>query len=154
VTVRITGPARRRGLPAVDRRLLRSRAARLLRELSVDGGAVPRGSELSILLADDQAIGALNASFRGRRGPTDVLSFSLLEGEHVSYRGALLGDVVIGIEAAARQARARRRSLDDEVARLLIHGALHLLGYDHARSDQARRMRAEERRLWRLVKGP
>jgi probable rRNA maturation factor len=106
------------------------------------------------MLADDPAISALNAGFRGRKGPTDVLSFSLLEGEHAGYRGALLGDVVIGIEAAARQARARRRSLDDEVARLLIHGALHLLGYDHERSEQARRMRAEERRLWRVVKGP
>jgi rRNA maturation RNase YbeY len=105
------------------------------------------------MLADDQAISALNASFRGRRGPTDVLCFSLLEGEHADYRGALLGDVVIGIEAAARQVRGRGRSLDDEVARLLIHGALHLLGYDHARSEQARRMRTEERRLWRLVKG-
>jgi probable rRNA maturation factor len=153
VTVRITGPTRRKGLAAVDRRLLRSRATRLLRELSGDGGGLPSGSELSIVLADDQAISALNASFKGRKGPTDVLSFSLLEGEHADYRGALLGDVVIGIETAARQARTRRRSLDDEVARLLIHGALHLLGYDHARSDQTRRMRAEERRLWRLLKG-
>jgi rRNA maturation RNase YbeY len=153
VTVRITGTARRRGLPAVDRRLLRSRAARLLRELSGDAGAVPSGSELSIVLADDPEISALNARFRRRKGPTDVLSFSLLEGEHADYRGALLGDVVIGIEAAARQARARRRSLDDEVARLLIHGTLHLLGYDHERSEQARQMRAEERRLWQAVKG-
>ena len=161
MTVRIAGPARRGGLPAVDRRLLRSRAARLLRELSRNAAKpsetrkakpLPARSELSILLADDAAIAELNQGFRGKRRPTDVLSFSLLEGEYADYRGALLGDVVIGIETAARQARSRRRSLDDEVTRLLIHGILHLLEYDHQRSDQARQMRAEERRLWRLLK--
>jgi rRNA maturation RNase YbeY len=59
---------------------------------------------------------------------------------------------VIGIEAAARQARAAHRSLNDEVARLLIHGTLHLLGWDHQESEEARLMRAEERRLWRAIR--
>lgn len=63
----------------------------------------------------------------------------------------LLGDVVISIESAARQARRGRRTLDDECLRLLIHGVLHLLGHDHERDEEARRMRAEERRLWRRV---
>ena len=81
-----------------------------------------------------------------------MLAFSLLEGAHADRRGALLGDVVIGIETAARQARARRRTLDDEVARLLVHGALHLVGYDHLRSAEARRMRAQERRVWRALR--
>jgi len=67
--------------------------------------------------------------------------------DHV--RGALLGDVVIGLETAARQARARRHTLDDEVARLLVHGVLHLVGYDHARRGEARVMRTQERRIWR-----
>jgi rRNA maturation RNase YbeY len=98
---------------------------------------------------DDAAIAGLNRCYRGRRGPTDVLSFSLLEGEAAEHRGALLGDVVIGIEAAARQARG---TLDDEVARLLVHGVLHLLGHDHERAAQARAMRAEERRLWRALR--
>jgi rRNA maturation RNase YbeY len=95
---------------------------------------------------------ALNLRYRGRSRPTDVLSFSLLEGAHSDRRGALLGDVVIGIEIAARQARARRRTLDDEVARLLVHGALHLVGYDHARAAEARIMRAQERRVWRALR--
>jgi rRNA maturation RNase YbeY len=59
---------------------------------------------------------------------------------------------VIGIEAAARQAGAAHRSLNDEVARLLIHGTLHLLGWDHQESEEARFMRAEERRLWRAIR--
>ncbi len=139
--------ALRRDLPRVDRRLLRSRAARLLSALQHSR------SELSVALVDDREIAELNASHRGRDRPTDVLSFSLLEGEHTERRGALLGDVVIGVETAARQARRARRSLDDEVARLLIHGTLHLLGHDHERDDEARAMRAEERRLWRTVRG-
>ena len=80
-----------------------------------------------------------------------MLSFSLLEGVHAERRGALLGDVVVGVEVAARQAARARRPLDDELARLLIHGVLHLLGHDHAEPAEAARMRAEERRLWRAL---
>ena len=146
MTVRLSGPAPARGLPTVDLPLLRARARRLLREL-----ARPR-AELSVALVDDAEIARLNARWRGRDRPTDVLSFSLLEGPFADRRGALLGDVVIGIETAARQARGRHRSLDETVARLLIHGALHLLGHDHERLDEARAMRAEERRLWRALR--
>jgi rRNA maturation RNase YbeY len=146
VSVRLAAPRARAGLPRIDRALLRRRARRILAALDRER------AELSILLVDDAAIAALNRRYRGRARPTDVLAFSLLEGAHAERRGALLGDVVIGIETAARQARARRRRLDDEVARLLVHGALHLVGYDHLRSAQARRMRAQERRVWRALR--
>jgi rRNA maturation RNase YbeY len=146
VSVRLAAPRARAGLPRIDRALLRRRARRILAALDRER------AELSILLVDDAAIAALNQRYRGRARPTDVLAFSLLEGAHAERRGALLGDVVIGIETAARQARARRRRLDDEVARLLVHGALHLVGYDHLRSAQARRMRAQERRVWRALR--
>ena len=142
MTVRLQG---RRGLPRVDRRRLRSRAVHLLRELG------EARSELSIALVDDDAIRELNERYRGIAKPTDVLSFSLVEGEHADARGALLGDVVVSLDTASAQARRARRSLDDEVLRLLIHGTLHLLGHDHERDDEARRMRAEERRLWRAM---
>ena len=145
MTVRLSGPRRRGGLPAVDRRLLRRRAARLLAALGCEG------AELSLALADDGEIAALNARFRDRQGPTDVLSFSLLEGDHAERRGGLLGDVVMGVEVAARQAARARRSLDDELARLLIHGVLHLLGHDHEEAAEAAQMRAEERRLWQAL---
>jgi probable rRNA maturation factor len=146
VSVRLAAPAARAGLPRIDRALLRRRARRILTALDRDR------AELSILLLGDAEIAALNQRYRGRARPTDVLAFSLLEGAHAERRGELLGDVVIGIETAARQARARRRKLDDEVARLLVHGALHLVGYDHLRSAQARRMRAQERRVWRALR--
>lgn len=145
MSVRLSG-AHAPGLPAVDRPLLRARAQRILREL---GHA---RSELSVELADDEAIAALNRRHRGRSRPTDVLAFSLLEGPHSRHRGRLLGDVVIGLETAARQARAMHRGLDERVARLLIHGVLHLLGHDHVRADDARIMRQEERRLWREIR--
>ena len=145
MTVRLGGARRPRGAPRVDRRLLRRRAARVLGELGQPD------AELSLTLVDDEDIAALNAGWRGKSAPTDVLSFSLLEGPFAERRGALLGEVVIGVDVAARQARKARRTLDDEVARLMIHGLLHLLGHDHVRQGEARRMKAEERRLWRAL---
>ncbi|MEZ4279494.1 MAG: rRNA maturation RNase YbeY [Myxococcota bacterium] len=129
----------------LDLALLRRRAVAILK------AAGQARSELSIALVDDAAIGALNAQYRGKPRPTDVLSFSLVEGDFADRRGRLLGDVVISVDTAARQASERRRSLDDTVAKLLVHGVLHLLGHDHEADDEARRMRAEERRIWRVL---
>jgi len=145
MTLRLTGPPDDPALPRVDVRLLRERVRRALAVLGHGR------SELSLTLTDDAGIAELNESWRAQHGPTDVLSFSLVEGDHAEYRGGLLGDVVIGLGQAARQARAAHRSLDRELARLAIHGILHLLGHDHQRDDEARRMRAEERRLEREV---
>jgi probable rRNA maturation factor len=145
MTVRLSGPTRRRGLPRVDRRLLRKRAAAVLREIGRPEG------ELSIHVVDDAEIAALNSEHRGKPTATDVLSFSLMDGDHSDFRGDLLGDVVIGLETAARQAESGARDLDAEIARLLIHGALHLLGWDHVDASEARRMRAEERRILRAI---
>jgi probable rRNA maturation factor len=145
VTVRLALPPRSRQPPRLDTRLLRSRAVHVLKEVGRST------SELSVAIVQDDEIAALNFEHRGKRSATDVLSFSLLEGEYSDQRGKLLGDVVIGIETAARQARAAHRGLDEEVARLLIHGILHLLGWDHERSAEAKLMRAEERRLWRAI---
>jgi probable rRNA maturation factor len=148
MSIRIVGPARRRGLPVVDRRLLRARARRVLREIE------RADRELSIALVDDAGMRALNSTWRGRDRATDVLAFSLEEGPHRERSGRLLGDVVIGVETADRQARARRRGLDDEVLRLLVHGALHLVGHDHVRASETRLMRAEERRILRSLRDP
>jgi probable rRNA maturation factor len=145
VSVRLTGPPPDARAARLDRVLLRRRVLRILREIGHSR------SELSVCLVDDEEIAALNRSWRGRSGPTDVLSFSLCEGEHRHHRGRLLGDVVIGIETAAREARRRHRGIDDEVARLLVHGVLHLVGHDHEDESEARRMRTEERRLRRAL---
>jgi probable rRNA maturation factor len=94
----------------------------------------------------------LNAHYRGIDRPTDVLAFAMREGEGGDLSPQLLGDIVISAETARRQAHARHHSLTEELTHLLIHGTLHLLGYDHEVSPaDARLMRAKERDLWRLV---
>ena len=110
------------------------------------------GAELSVGLIGDRAMRRLNREFRGKDRATDVLSFPLFEPEEISAlrrrrERPLLGDVVISLDTATRQAREYDATLERELDRLLIHGILHLLGHDHELPDQARRMRREERRL-------
>jgi probable rRNA maturation factor len=126
--------------PALAARLRRS-GRRLL-------DALDRGdAELSILLVSDRLIRRLNREWRGKDRPTDVLSFPQQEGNGAAPP-RLLGDVVISVATARRQAKERGESLGAEGERLLIHGVLHLLGYDHERSAaEARRMQRRERRL-------
>jgi len=109
-------------------------------------------SELSIALMDDATIAELNQRYRGVSRPTDVLAFPLQEGEDADRGGSLLGDVVISVETAKRQAQRAHRGLDFIVARLLVHGTLHLLGHDHQDDVEARRMGAEERRLLEAIR--
>ena len=145
MSVRLSGPPRpTRGL---SRRRLLAHARALLQALD------QADSELSLVLVDDATGAELNQRFRGRTGATDVLSFTLLEGAHSRHRGALLGDVVIALGVAQRQAHERGLALEAECLRLLVHGVLHLLGYDHARAAEARVMRAKERALWRMLAG-
>ncbi|HKW86639.1 MAG TPA: rRNA maturation RNase YbeY [Nitrospiraceae bacterium] len=100
-------------------------------------------AELSLDLVGDRRIRRLNQQYRGRDYPTDVLAFPMRE--VVGPSRSLLGDVVISLHAAARQAEARGHSLDLEVGMLLIHGTLHLCGYDHELgAREARRMRRKE----------
>ena len=107
--------------------------------------------ELSVALVGDEEIRRLNGRYRSRDEPTDVLSFPLDQSLPTGHR--LIGDVIISVEKAARQARQRRRSLDDELEVLLIHGILHNLGYDHERSpEDEREMRAMERRVRKELK--
>jgi probable rRNA maturation factor len=108
-------------------------------------------SELGITLVDDARMAELAGTYGRRPEPTDVLAFSMLEGEGSDHRGHLLGDVVVSIDTAERQARARRVSLDAELRDLVIHGILHLIGLDHERAVDARQMRQLEAHLrWEL----
>lgn len=103
---------------------------------------VPEG-DLSILLCDDPTMHELNRNYRGVDRPTDVLAFAMLEGEPTPPgESLLLGDVVISIPTAQRQADERQRPLYAEVVELLAHGMLHLFGFDHPDRDTERRMRA------------
>jgi rRNA maturation RNase YbeY len=109
-------------------------------------------TELAISLVGDVEIHDLNRRYRRKDRPTDVLAFAMREGETGPDQSDLLGDVVISLETAVRQAKQRRRQLAAEVRVLLVHGVLHLLGYDHEKSAaEARRMRSTERRLLGLL---
>lgn len=124
----------------------------------------PEASEGTIVLSDDEEVHRLNREFRGVDKPTDVLSFAMMEGEGAEFVGNLLGDVVISLDTAEKQAASalhRGRvegdapgswSLEDEVSFLAVHGALHLLGHDHAEPEEEEEMKAEERRLWSVIR--
>ncbi len=101
-----------------------------------------QGAELSILLCDDATIHELNRRHRRKNKPTDVLAFAMAEALEGPDQSALLGDVVISLDTAKRQAEARQAPLLDEVTLLLAHGLLHLLGYDHQTRAEERRMTA------------
>ncbi len=140
-----------------------ARWAELAREVLTARG-VKGETEVSLLFVDEDAIAALNEQFLGKSGPTDVLSFPI-EDEPVSsgrspdYGGSgpgaepeevaltLLGDVVVCPAVAARNAHEHEVAVDDEVALLVVHGLLHLLGMDHENEAEAERMEALERQL-------
>ena len=145
MSVMISGPPEAVRGSTVDVGRLRRRARCVLSAIGQSR------SELSVALVDDEQIAELNAQWRDKPRPTDVLSFSLVEGDFADHRAGMLGDVVISVETAAAQAAALHRGLDERVARLMIHGVLHLIGYDHEDDAEAREMAREERRLWRAL---
>ncbi len=130
----------------VDSRALVAAAKRLLAAVDEADAA------LSLSIVSDAAMRVINRDHRGKDRTTDVLSFAL-DGE--TPRGTtrrqnperLLGDVVISVETARRQAADYDATLQEELYRLLIHGLLHVLGHDHMRPDERRVMQGEERRL-------
>jgi probable rRNA maturation factor len=122
-------------------RRLRTRAVAFLSRLDL------RDVELSVLLTDDPGIRALNREWRRKDRPTDVLSFPAGEPTPGSTGPRHLGDVIVSLDTARRQARAHRHRLADELDLYLAHGLLHLLGHDHHRRPDARRMAALESRL-------
>ncbi len=143
MSVLISGPPDAIRGSKLDVARLRRQGQRILSALGEDL------SELSIALVDDPQIKQLNGRWRDRHQSTDVLSFSQIEGDFSDHRDKMLGDVVISVETAAAQATARHRGLDEVVTKLLIHGVLHLIGHDHEQDEEALRMGAEERRVWR-----
>jgi probable rRNA maturation factor len=103
---------------------------------------VPEAAELSLLLTDDAHVRVLNRQWRGQDKPTNVLSFpSADDGDEP---GPLLGDVVVAHETTAREAAAEGKSFDDHLAHLLVHGLLHLFGFDHETDEEAEEMEALE----------
>jgi probable rRNA maturation factor len=121
------------------------RAEAMLESLGLDE------AELSILLCDDATIRSLNRQYRKKNKATDVLAFPMNEGPGPGLESGLLGDVVISLPTATRQAAEHDRPIIDEVTFLLAHGLLHLLGYDHGNIRQERKMNARTEDLLSAV---
>lgn len=114
------------------------------------------GSSISVSLVSDAQIQDLNKLHRGKDKPTDVLSFPLIESTLTdapaqsadpAIEERMIGDIVISVDTARRQAADYDAQLQDEIDRLLIHGVLHIVGHDHEEPDERARMEREERRL-------
>jgi probable rRNA maturation factor len=128
----------------IDRRAVRGLVLRILADRSP-------GADVAVLFVDDASIRALNHRYRGIDRPTDVLAFAMLEARGGEPAGGEtdLGDVVVSVDRAAVQARRYKRSFEREILKLVAHGVLHLLGYEHERSGELRKMRLLENRYVR-----
>jgi probable rRNA maturation factor len=142
VSVEVSVTNRQRG-HRVSARGLAQFLGRVARAAPTDAGA------LGVRLVSDRGMRGYNRRFRGIDATTDVLSFPA--GEGLDPRASYLGDIVISVATAARQARRARHALQRELALLALHGYLHLAGYDHETDDG--RMRRLERRLGRELLG-
>lgn len=109
--------------------------------------------DVSISFIDDAEMRILNRDYRHKDRPTDVLAFPLREGDFSEHAGDLLGDIVVSLETAEKQAQLAGKTTLQEVTMLLAHGLLHLLGWDHETAAKDRAMRAETARLCAAAEG-
>lgn len=133
----------------VDRRKIGAAARRILKTLGYEG------YELTVVLVDDREITRLNRQYFRRNRPTNVISFPLMDDSPVSLPSRLLGDVVISAETARRDAGEVGKKAEDEILFLMIHGILHLAGYDHEGSvAERRKMETKEKEFFEAWNRP
>jgi probable rRNA maturation factor len=131
----------------IDKRKIRSTIKILLKGLGCEG------KEISLSFVNDEAIQKLNSQYLRKDRPTNVLSFSLQEGEFGNINPEVLGDVVISVDTAMRDAADGHLALEQEIDFLIIHGLLHLLGYNHENTtaEETKIMQRKEKSLVRLL---
>jgi len=131
----------------IEKRKIRITVSRILKILHCDD------KEISIVLTDDETIRILNKQYLERDKSTNVISFSLQEGEYGNVNPQILGDVVISLDTAERDARKGNLTLEEEIDFLLIHGILHLLGYNHENTskDETIKMQQKEKKLFNQI---
>lgn len=132
----------------VDTGRLRRSLKRLLKELNC------KDNEISLLLVDDDQIREINKTFLKRDRPTNVISFSMKEGSFGHIHPEILGDIILSTETAARDAQTGHLDFMDEMEFLLIHGLLHLIGYNHEATgaEEAEKMKIRERELFFMLR--
>lgn len=139
IEVAVEAPAWRTAVTDPETLCRRAVAAVLAQQAPAEA---PAKAEVSVLLTDDARICALNRAWRGQDRPTNVLSFPAppAGAARPADQPVLLGDVVLALETAEREAAAEGKALADHVTHLLVHGILHLLGFDHEEEAEAARM--------------
>lgn len=131
----------------INLREIRKKAQRVLEALGLTE------KELSILLTDDSTIAELNQRYLQRARPTNVIAFPMQEGPYSEINPQIVGDVVISVETAHRQSKEAGLSPSCVLERLLVHGILHLSGYDHERSDsEAHLMEKKEEEILKVLR--
>jgi probable rRNA maturation factor len=131
----------------IDKRKIRSTVVKLLRHLDC------RDKEVSLLFVDDKMIQQMNEQYLGKYTPTNVLSFPLQEGKFNNVNPHILGDIVISVDTAQRDAFKGGFTLEQEIDFLIIHGLLHLLGYNHENTtnEETRKMQRKEKKLFKSL---
>ncbi len=122
--------------------LWRGREEFLSNALAAAAAAEGKRGAVSVLLGDDASIAKLNARFRGKQGPTNVLAFPPAGGQ-----AGFLGDIALSAETIAEEAQFQGKRFEDHAAHVIVHGFLHLLGYDHIDPGEAESMEARERAI-------
>mgnify|MGYP000321384234 CR=1 FL=1 len=133
------------GWPAED--ALEALAGEAVAAAAARLGLADADSELSILFTDDAAMRSLNAEWRGKDKPTNVLSFPACDLAPGDAPGPMLGDIVVAFETVGRESQLEAKPFDDHLRHLIVHGFLHLLGYDHENDTDAEEMEAAERAI-------
>lgn len=131
----------------INRRIICSTLKKLFKHLNCPD------KEVSLVFVNDEIIHRLNKQYLNKDKPTNVLSFSLQEGEFNQINPQILGDIVISVETAQKDAAKGGFSVEEEIYFLIIHGLLHLLGYNHENTTEAetKKMRKKERELLKLL---
>lgn len=129
-----------------DCELWRGSEAQLTRALTAAAAAEGVEGVVSVLLGDDATIAAMNLEFRGKNGPTNVLSFPPAQHDPQGP-GAFLGDIALAAETVVEEAQIQGKPFSAHASHLIVHGFLHLLGYDHETDAEAERMESRERAI-------
>ncbi|MDD4356351.1 MAG: rRNA maturation RNase YbeY [Smithellaceae bacterium] len=131
----------------IDKRKIRRQINTLLKLLNCGN------MEISLTFVDDALMRQINQEYLGKDRPTNVISFPLQEGEFCNINPEMLGDIVISVDTAGRDAARGNLSFDEEILFLIIHGLLHLRGYNHENTStaDARKMKKKEKELYSLL---
>lgn len=150
IAVTLSAPAWLETVPDAEERVRRVAVAALRQAADALDDIPPDRLEVSIVLTDDDEVRELNRQYRGRDSATNVLSFASLDDDEAPLPEegpVLLGDIIVALQTTLREADDENKPVADHLSHLVVHGVLHLLGYDHLEEEDAEEMEALERTI-------